>query len=146
MLNRNDITISVNDYGYIWVVLPDRILPENDYKVEQVIKEKLKGRNDHLVIDLKETPYIYSVLISIISRLLKKVVSGGGELYIVNASDRCIELLCLLKLDSIIPIFSQTGELANSLHHHSNRNILSQEEQERIQAYIVTGEINKSTS
>ncbi len=137
--NQHNINITVNESGYIWVVLPDSILPINDYDIEQKISKKITGSNDHLVIDLKETTYIYSVLMGVISRLLKKVIIGGGELYIVNANDKCSEILCMLKLDTIIPIFTKSGELVDGLKHHKKRRKLSLENQKKIQNYIATG-------
>ena len=73
--------------------------------------EGLAGRN-RVVLDLQEVEYISSGGLSIIIRLIHRLRSAGGDLYLANPHPFARKVLDIVSFDAIMKIYDSTEEAA----------------------------------
>jgi anti-sigma B factor antagonist len=71
--------------------------------------EGLSDRN-RVVLDLQEVEYISSGGLSIIIRLIHRLRSAGGDLYLANPHPFARKVLDIVSFDAIMKIFDTTEE------------------------------------
>jgi len=68
------------------------------------VKELDKCDEPHIVLDLKEVEYFTSDEIGVVVELQKRLDERGGKLRICQVGDTLLELLRILRLDTILKI------------------------------------------
>ena len=83
---------------HFWIRLPNAVKKENITQIQNRIESSLTGYKGRVVIDLSDTLSIFSILIH------KYVTKFGGQLQLVNVSEKCQAQLKLMNLDKILNI------------------------------------------
>jgi anti-anti-sigma factor len=87
--------------GYLWVRLPDMLTPDGYARMREEIDKAIDGRPRRIVLDLAALDSIYSIALSFMIRLRKRVAETGGYLCLVNVSDRCGQFLGSVQLHRV---------------------------------------------
>ena len=97
--------------GYILIKLPHTLNQENILDIEEEIDSSLTGYRDTIAIDLSECSNIFSMLITLIMHIRKKVMDEGGSLCLVNVSLSGQQQLKAMNLDIILPMYDSEEEI-----------------------------------
>lgn len=92
--------------GQVRIRLPNAIKKENILQMENRIENSLTGCEGKVILDFADTLSVFSILITLIIHTRKRVDEFGGELYLVNVSDKCRSQLKAMNLDKILTIYS----------------------------------------
>jgi len=90
----------------IWVRLPNLIKKENVTLVENRIVSAVEGFSGDVVVDLSDTLSIFSILVTLIMKIRKKVLEAGGRFYLAHVSKKCEIQLHEMNLDKILQVFT----------------------------------------
>ena len=90
--------------GRIWIRLPNVVKKENITQIENRIDSSLSGYKGKVVVDLSDTFSIFSILVTLLMHVQKKVINAGGNFHLVNVSEKCHLQLTLMNLDKIMNI------------------------------------------
>lgn len=90
--------------GHFWIRLPNVVKKENITQIENRIDSSLSGYKGKVVVDLSDTLSIFSILVTLLMHIQKKVTNSGGNFRIINVSDKCQAQLKLMNLDKILNI------------------------------------------
>ena len=93
--------------GYTLIKLPHTLNQENILDIES----GLTGYRDTIAIDLSECSNIFSMLITLIIHIRKKVIEEGGNLCLVNVSKTGQQQLTAMNLDIILPMYDSEEEI-----------------------------------
>lgn len=97
--------------GYTLIKLPHTLNQENILDIEGEIESSMTGYRDTIAIDLSECSNIFSMLITLIMHVRKKVIEEGGSLCLVNVSITGQQQLTAMNLDIILPIYDSEDEI-----------------------------------
>jgi len=97
--------------GYIVIRLPNMSNQDKVLDIEEEIMSSLEEYGSNIVIDLSECANIYSMLITLMIHIRKKVVAAGGTVCLVNVSINGQKQLTLMNLDMILPIFETEKDI-----------------------------------
>ena len=89
---------------HFWIRLPNAVKKENITQIQNRIESSLTGYKGRVVIDLSDTLSIFSILITLLMQIHKYVTKFGGQLQLVNVSEKCQAQLKLMNLDKILNI------------------------------------------
>lgn len=92
--------------GQVRIRLPNAIKKENILQMENRIENSLTGCKGKVILDFADTLSVFSILITLIIHTRKRVDEFGGELCLVNVSDKCRSQLKATNLDKILTIYS----------------------------------------
>ncbi len=59
----------------------------------------------HIVVDVGQAPHFGSLIIGALMALCKKATDRGGRAAFCNASDGMLDMLQIMKIDSVLPYF-----------------------------------------
>ena len=90
--------------GYIWIRLPNVVKKDNITHIENRIETSLKGYKGKVIIDLSDTLSIFSILVTLLMHIDKKVTEAGGSVKLVNVSKKCQAQLNSMNLDRVLTI------------------------------------------
>ncbi len=97
--------------GYIVIRLPNMSNQDKVLDIEEEIGSGLAEYGNIIAIDLSECANIYSMLITLMIHIRKKVVAAGGKLCLVNVSINGQKQLKAMNLDMILPIFETEKDI-----------------------------------
>ena len=86
----------------IWIRLPNLIKKENVTLVENRIVSATEGYCGTVVVDLSDTLSIFSMLVTLIMKIRKKVLENHGEFFLAHVSKKCQAQLDEMNLDKIL--------------------------------------------
>lgn len=92
------------------------LLEKNDAnEITSLIEENIEEGNNQVILDLKGLEYMNSTGINILISYLTKLRNSGGELIIVNISDKVEQLLLITKLMTVFTVAASVEEGYNKL-------------------------------
>lgn len=92
--------------GQLWIRLPNAIKKENILQIENRIEDSLKDCEGKVILDFADTLSVFSLLVTLIIHIRKRVGEFGGQLCLVNVSDKCKSQLKAMNLDRILTIYN----------------------------------------
>ncbi len=95
----------------IWITLPGTIRRENTTQLTDRIMSSLSGSNDQVVLDFTYLLDIYSITINFILHLRELVVTSGGNIYLINVTERCRKQMNAVHLEKILDFIASEDEL-----------------------------------
>lgn len=117
MLSR--FPLSEPQYVQVFEVV-GRITETNALNLLGEIDKALAGGRAHLILDLSGVEYMNSSGLRELVNMLKYVTQKGGNLYIINPSDRVRDVLELVGLDTLFDL-SPASSLVLSRFANDNR-------------------------
>ena len=96
---------------YTVIKLPHMLNQENFIEIEEEIDSSLTGYRGTIAIDLSECANIFSMLITMIILIRKKVMGAGGELCLINVSISGQQQLKAMNLDMILPMYDSEKDI-----------------------------------
>lgn len=97
--------------GYPWITLPGLLKRENLLQTQNRIETSLQGKKAFVALDFKNISNLYSITINLIMRLREFVQAHGGDIFVVNLSDRCLRQLQLMHLEKVLTIYRKEVDL-----------------------------------
>ncbi len=97
---------SENKDGHISIKLPGTMKGDTIAQIEKRIDSLINKDISRVDVSLLDVENVYSVLITIIMKIKKKLIQGNGLLYLVNVSERCRQQLESMNLDKVLTIHS----------------------------------------
>lgn len=92
------------------------LLEKNDAnEITALIEENIEDGNNQVIMDLKGLEYMNSTGINVFISYLTKLRNSGGELIIVNISEKVEQLLLITKLMSVFTVAATVEEGYNKL-------------------------------
>ena len=70
---------------------------------------------ENLVVDVGSAPYFGSIIIGAIMALCLKARDAGGQAMLCNASPAMLDVIQIMKLDTLLPYYSTREEAIRSL-------------------------------
>lgn len=96
------------------IVLQGQGLSEQDYQPLEALAEKLiENGESNLILNLEEIKLLNSLGIKVLIKVFTKCRNQGGDLYIVNISDKISQVLLLTKLNTVLNIATSLNEAIN---------------------------------
>lgn len=86
------------------------LLGEGDVQLKRKIDELIERKENKLLLNLANVPYMDSGGLGEIVRSYTTVKRAGGELKLLNATKRISDLLTITKLITVFEIFESEGE------------------------------------
>ena len=90
--------------GHLCIRLPNVVKKDNITHIENRIETSLKGYKGKVVVDLSDTLSIFSILVTLLMHIDKKVAEAGGSVKLVNVSKKCQAQLNSMNLDRVLTI------------------------------------------
>ncbi|MBD3419681.1 MAG: STAS domain-containing protein [Chitinivibrionales bacterium] len=94
-----------------WITLPDAISMDDYRQVEKKIDGCLDEKVEKVVVDLCNTTHMYSSGFGMIVRLKKNVSGRGGDLCLVNVSDKIQDGFESVGLQKIVAMYKSADDL-----------------------------------
>ena len=76
------------------------------YDIEVEFVRRCDGDNVHVIVDLSQVSYLSSIGIPMLINTAKSVVSRGGKMALLNPQQNVAEVLDVVGIQQIIPIYS----------------------------------------
>ena len=92
--------------GQVWIRLPNAIKKENILQIKNRVEDSLIGCKGKVILNFADTLSVFSILVTLIIHIRKLVGEFGGELCLVNVSDKCNSQLKAMNLDKILTIYN----------------------------------------
>jgi anti-anti-sigma factor len=105
-MGKSFTTFIEKRYGCIWIILPDTIDMDNYGRIEQSIEPELRESAKKVVLDFSRTENLFSSGLGVIVRVQKRVTDLGGQLFLVNFTNRLKDALEAVGLDKIFTAFA----------------------------------------
>jgi len=93
---------------------------ESDVQLLNLIDEKIKNGVSYAVIDISEVDYMNSSGLNTLIKALNKMRTRGGELVLVNPSEKTQKLLVITKLNAI---FKTVDDQQSAIDFVNNRDL-----------------------
>jgi anti-sigma B factor antagonist len=90
------------------------LLGEGDVQLKRKIDELIERKENKLVVNLANVPYMDSGGLGEIVRSYTTVKRAGGELKLLNATKRISDLLTITKLITVFEIHEEEGAAVKS--------------------------------
>jgi len=90
------------------------LLGEGDVQMKRKIDELIERKENKLLLNLANVPYMDSGGLGEIVRSYTTVRRAGGELKLLNATKRISDLLTITKLITVFEIYEEEGEAVKS--------------------------------
>ena len=90
--------------GQVRIRLPNAIKKENILQIENRVEDTLIECKGKVILDFADILSVFSILITLIIHIMKRVGEFDGELCLVNVSDKCKSQLKAMNLDKILTI------------------------------------------
>jgi anti-sigma B factor antagonist len=101
--------------NYVLLALSGKGLSDADFEnANNLLSSELNKDNNNLIIDLKDLDLINSLGLNFLIKLFTKCRNLGGEMYIVNISDKINQVLLLTKLNTVLNIAKSIDEAKNN--------------------------------
>jgi anti-anti-sigma factor len=110
-MRRRFTPVIENKHGCLWIVLPDSIDMDSCNTIEESILPLLEQGSGRVAMDFSKTSAIYSSGLGLVVRMQSRIHDKGGELYLVNLSDRMVEALANVGLDKVLSICKTEDDL-----------------------------------
>lgn len=107
--------------GYLWIVLPDAITMYNNREIEEMIGNRLRDRQDHVVLDFTGTQTVYSSGLGLMIRIRRFVSERNGILSLVNVSEQLFAMFAALNIDKVFNIYATDVEFEISQDDFLNK-------------------------
>lgn len=101
----------VKKEGYTVIKLPHLLNQDNFLEIEEEIESSMAGYRETIAIDLSECDNIFSMLITLIIHIRKKVIEAGGELCLINVSINGQQQIKAMNLDMILTMYDSEEEI-----------------------------------
>ena len=96
------------------IIIHGQGLSENDFQpLEEEVERLLTNGEHNLIINLKNVKVLNSLGIKSLIKTFTKCRNKGGDLYIVNISDKISQVLLLTKLNTVLNIASSLNDAIN---------------------------------
>jgi anti-sigma B factor antagonist len=76
------------------------------YSIEVEFVRQCAGDNIHVIVDLSQVSYLSSIGIPMLINTAKSVASRGGKMALLNPQQNVAEVLDVVGIQQIIPIYS----------------------------------------
>lgn len=76
------------------------------YSIEVEFVRRCDGDNVHVIVDLSKVNYLSSIGIPMLINTAKSVASRGGKLVLLNPQQNVAEVLDIVGIQQIIPVFT----------------------------------------
>ena len=78
--------------------------------LQEIVDDQLLNQQPNLIINLKEVKILNSLGINALIKIFTKCRNGGGDMYIVNISEKINHVLLLTKLNTVLNIANSTAD------------------------------------
>lgn len=96
------------------LLLSGKGLTDNDFEPLQAsVDELLSNGENHLILNLQGVDILNSLGIKALIKVFTKCRNEGGDMYIVNISDKISQVLLLTKLNTVLNIATSLNEAIN---------------------------------
>lgn len=96
------------------LLLEGKGLTDLDFKpLDEQVDELLKGNENNLILNLEKMDLINSLGIKALIKVFTKCRNQGGDMYIVNISEKISQVLVLTKLNTVLNIATSLNEAIN---------------------------------
>ncbi len=92
--------------GHVRIRLPNAIKKGNILQIKNRIEDGLTDCKGKVILDFADIISVFSILITLIIHIRKRVDEFDGELCLVNVSDKCKSQLKAMNLDRILTIYN----------------------------------------
>ena len=86
------------------------------YSIEVEFVRQCDGDNVHIIVDLSKVNYLSSIGIPMLINTAKSVVSRGGKLVLLNPQQSVSDVLDIVGIQQIIPIYTELEAAKASLN------------------------------
>lgn len=111
------MSINLNFHHHIScneIVLEGSGLTEQDFKpLLDKVDEYLENGEPNLIINLEKIKLLNSLGINSLIKIFTKCRNQGGDMYIVNISDKISQVLLLTKLNTVLNIAASLNDAIN---------------------------------
>ena len=91
-------------------------LVEIDFQaLNQAIQESIEQGQSNIILNLEKVDILNSIGINTLIRIFTKCRNNGGDMYIVNISDKINQVLLLTKLNTVLNIATSVEEAEQKL-------------------------------
>lgn len=99
------------------ILLEGTALSEIDFEeLNQAVNQRIESQNPNLIINLKDVKLLNSLGINTLIKIFTKCRNNGGDMYIVNISEKINQVLLLTKLNTVLNIATSTNEAVDSFN------------------------------
>jgi len=93
------------------IILNGKGLSEDDFlPLIEITSQQLQNHSKNLILNLKNVDLINSIGLNSFIKIFTKSRNIGGDLYIVNISDKINQVLLLTKLNTVLNIATSLEE------------------------------------
>lgn len=111
------MSISINIAHHIncnELILEGKGLTEQDFRpVENEVETLLENGESNIILNLDKIDLLNSLGIKSLIKVFTKCRNAGGDLYIVNISEKISQVLLLTKLNTVLNIATSLNEAIN---------------------------------
>ena len=106
------LTLSlISHSNYSEITLEGSALTEPDFdELNAVVEAEIEKNQSNLILNLKEVKVLNSLGINTLIKIFTKCRNNGGDMYIVNISEKINQVLLLTKLNTVLNIATSTAE------------------------------------
>ncbi|WP_066759517.1 STAS domain-containing protein [Crocinitomix algicola] len=99
------------------ILLTGNGLIEDDFaELLQIVDERIAAAQPNLVLNLEKVKVLNSLGLNTLIKIFTKCRNNGGDMYIVNISDKINQVLLLTKLNTVLNIATSTEEAVELLN------------------------------
>ena len=112
------LTLTALEHNTITEIqLSGTALTEQDFdELMQQVKMLLDNDKPNIILNLEQIKILNSLGINTLIKIFTKARNGGGDLYIVNISDKINQVLLLTKLNTVLNIAHSVEEAINNFN------------------------------
>ncbi len=93
------------------ILLQGSALSEVDFEeLNAMVDAQIKNNQPNLILNLEKVKILNSLGINILIKTFTKCRNNGGDMYIVNISEKINQVLLLTKLNTVLNIATSTAE------------------------------------
>lgn len=96
--------------GYTVIRMPEEAYIDHSMRTSDQLSLVVNNGGKEFILDMDQVAAFRSAGASLLAFLIKKVKEIQGKLSIVNAGKRVRDVLCILNLDRIVPVFESEME------------------------------------
>lgn len=110
------LTLTCIDHKVCTEIIADGTpLTENDFiGIHEKIEDLLAEEQPNVIINLEKINLLNSLGLNSLIKIFTKCRNNGGDMYIVNISDKINQVLLLTKLNTVLNIASSVQEAVNN--------------------------------
>jgi anti-sigma B factor antagonist len=98
------------------ILLQGTALVEIDFDLlNQAVEESIREGQSNVILNLKQVDLLNSIGINTLIRIFTKCRNNGGDMFIVNISDKINQVLLLTKLNTVLNIATSVEEAEQKL-------------------------------